>query len=122
MDEETEETKPVNPKGNQPWLFTGRTDAEAEAEAEAAIRWPPDSRSRLNGKKDPDAGKDWRQKEKGVAEDEMARQHHQLNAYEFKEASEDSGGQRSLACCSSWSDRVRHDLMNEQKQQYMGYS
>ena len=58
------EIKPVNPKGNQPWIFFGSTVAEAP------ILWPPDSKSRLIGK-DPDAGKDWRQKEKGVAEDEM---------------------------------------------------
>ena len=60
------EIKPVNPKGNQPWIFIGRTDAKAEA----PILWPPDAKSRLIGK-DPDAGKDWRQKEKGTAEDEM---------------------------------------------------
>ena len=60
------EIKPVNPKENQPWIFTGRTDAEADA----LILWPPDVKSRLI-RKDPDAGKDWRQKEEGVAEDEM---------------------------------------------------
>ena len=58
----------VNPKGNQPWIFTGRTDSEAEP----PILWPPDAKSRLNGK-DPDAGKKWRQKEKGVAEDEITK-------------------------------------------------
>ena len=62
------EIKLVNPKGNQPWIFIGRTDAEAEA----PILWPPDAKSQLIGK-DPDAGKDWRQKEKEVAEDEMVR-------------------------------------------------
>ena len=60
------EMKPVNPKGNQPWTFTERTDAEAEAPK----LWPPDAKSQLIGK-DPDAGKDWRQKEKGMTEDEM---------------------------------------------------
>ena len=60
--------KPVNSKGNQSWIFIGRTDAEAEA----PILWPPDVKSRLIGK-DPDAGKDWRQKEKRAAEDEMVR-------------------------------------------------
>ena len=59
--------KPVNPKGNQSWIFTERTDAEVEAQ----IHWPPDAESQLIGK-DPDAGKDWRQKVKKVAEDEMA--------------------------------------------------
>ena len=62
------EIKPVNSRGNQPWIFIERTDSEAEA----PILWPPDMKSRLIGK-DPDAGKDWRQKEKGMAEDEMAR-------------------------------------------------
>ena len=60
------EIKPVNFKGSQPWIFIGRTDAEAEP----PILWPPDAKSWFTGK-DPDAGKDWRQKEKGVAEDEM---------------------------------------------------
>ena len=63
---DSKEIKPVNPKGNQPWIFFGRTDAEAEAQ----ILWPPDAKSQFIGK-DPDAGKDWRQKEKGMAEDEM---------------------------------------------------
>ena len=65
---DSKEIKLVNPKGNQPWIFIGRTDAEAEA----PIIWPPDAKSRLTGK-DADTGKDWRQKEKGVAEDEMVR-------------------------------------------------
>ena len=62
------EIKPVNPKGNQPWIVIGRTDAEVEA----LIIWPPNEKNWLIGK-DPDAGKDWRQEEKGVAEDEMVR-------------------------------------------------
>ena len=70
------EIKAARPKGNQPWIFIGRTDAEAEA----LILWPPDAKGWLIGK-DPDAGKDWRQKE-GVAEDEMARKHQQLNGHE----------------------------------------
>ena len=67
-------SKPVNPKGNQSWKFTGRTDAEAEA----LILWPPDANSWLI-RKDPDAGKDWRQEEKGTTEDEMVEWHHQLD-------------------------------------------
>ena len=63
---DSKEIEPVNPKGNQPWIFIGRTDAEAEA----PIFWPPDAKSWLI-EKDPVAGKDWRQKEKGAAEDEM---------------------------------------------------
>ena len=74
---ERKEIKPVTPKGNQPWIFIGRTDAEAEA----LILWPPDAKSWLTGK-DPDAGKDGRQK-KRVAEDEMVRQHHWLNGCEL---------------------------------------
>ena len=65
---ESKEIKPVNPKGNQPLIFVAKTDAEAEA----PILWPPDVKSRLTGK-DPGAGKDWRQKEKRAAEDEMLR-------------------------------------------------
>ena len=66
----SKELKPVHPKGNQPWIFIGRTDAEAEA----LIPWPPDAKSQLIGK-DPDAGKDWRQEEKGTTEDEMVGWH-----------------------------------------------
>ena len=72
------EIKPVNPKGNQSWIFIGRTDAEAEA----PILWPPDVKSQLIGK-DPDAEKDWRQEEKWAAEDEMIGWHHWLNEHEF---------------------------------------
>ena len=73
------ETKPVNPKGNQPWIFTGRTDAEAEA----PILWPSDAKSQLTAK-DPDAGKDWGQEEKRETEDEMVGWHHRLNGHEFE--------------------------------------
>ena len=68
------ESKLVNPKGNKPWIFTERTGAKSEA----PILWAPDAKSQLIGK-DPDAGKDWRQKQKGEAEDEMVRWHHWLN-------------------------------------------
>ena len=87
--------KPVNPKGNQSWIRTGRTDAEAP------ILWPPDVKSQLTGK-DPDAGKDWRQEEKGATEDEMVGWHHQLNGPKFEQAPEDGEGQESLARYSSW--------------------
>ena len=76
-----EEIQPVQPKGDQPWIFIGRTDAEAEAEA--PIFWPPDAKNWLIGK-DPDAGKDWRWEEKGMTEDEMVRWHHRLNGHEFE--------------------------------------
>ena len=73
------EIKPVNPKVNQSRIFIGRTSLDAEA----PILWPPDTNSRLIGK-DPDAGKDWRQKEEGAAEDELVRQHHQLNGHDLR--------------------------------------
>ena len=72
------EIKPVYPKGDQSWIFIGRTDAEAEA----PVLWPPDAKSWVI-EKDPDAGKDWRQKEKGMTEDEMVGWHHHLNGHEF---------------------------------------
>ena len=72
------EIKPVHPNGNQSWIFTGRTDAEAEA----SILWPPDGKSRLTGK-DPDAGKVWGQEEKGMTDDEMVGLHHWLNEHVF---------------------------------------
>ena len=75
----SKEIKPVNSKGNQPWVFIERTDAEAEA----PILWPPDAKSWLIGK-DPDAGKDWGQEEKRMTEDEMAGWHHQLDRHEFE--------------------------------------
>ena len=89
--------RPLNHKRNQPWIFSGRTFAEVET----LILWPPDANSQLIGK-DPDAGKDWRQKERGRAEDEMAEWHHQPNGHEFEQTLKDSRGQRSLACCSPW--------------------
>ena len=84
--------KPVNLKGNQPGMFIGRTDAEAEA----PILWPPDAKSQLTGK-DPDAGKDQGQEEKGATEDEMARWHHRLYGHEFEQAPAVGDGQGSPA-------------------------
>ena len=77
------EVKPVRPKGDQSWVFIGRTDAEAEA----PILWPPDAKSWLI-RKDPDAGTDWRQGEKGAIEDELVGWHHRLNGHEFEQAPE----------------------------------
>ena len=91
------EIQPVNPKGNQSWIFIGRTDAEAEA----PVLWPPDAKSWLLGK-DPDAGKDWRWEEKGVTEDEMVGWHHRLNGHEFEWTLGVGDGQGGLACCSPW--------------------
>ena len=84
-------------KGNQSWIFIGRTDAEAET----PILWPPDWKNWLIGK-DSDAGKDWRQGENGMTEDEMVGWHHQLNGHEFEEAPGAGAGQGSLECCSPW--------------------
>ena len=89
------EIKPINPKGNQPWIFTGETDAEAEA----SILWPPDAKIQFITK-DSDAGKDQRPKEKGMTEDEMVGWHHWLNGHEFEQALEDGEGQGSLRWCS----------------------
>ena len=91
------EIKPVHPKGNQPWIFIGRSDVEAEA----PILWPPDVKSQLTGK-DPSAGKDWRQEEKGMTEDEIVEWHHRVNGHEFEQAPGDGKGQGSLVCCSPW--------------------
>ena len=91
------EIKLVNPKGNQPWIFIGRTDAEPEA----PILWLPDTKNWLI-EKDPDAGKDWRQGEKWATEGEMVGWHHRLNGHEFEQTPGDGEGQGSLACCSPW--------------------
>ena len=91
------EIQPVHSKGNKSWVFIGRTDAEAEA----PILWPPDVKNWRLGK-DPDAGKDWRQEEKGMTEDEMVGWHHWLDRNEFEQALGVSDGQESLAYCSPW--------------------
>ena len=91
------EIKLVNPEGNQPWTFIGRVVAEAEA----PVLWPPYVKSQLL-RKDPDSWKDWRQKVKGMVEDEMVGWHHWLNGLGFEQTPGDGEGQRSLACCSWW--------------------
>ena len=90
------EIQPVHLKGDQSWIFIGRTDAEAETQ----ILWPPDVKSWLTGK-DPDAGRDWRQ-EKGTTEDELVGWHHRLNGHEFELTMGVGDGQGSLTCCSPW--------------------
>ena len=92
--------QPVNPRGNQSWIFTGG----AVAETEVPILWPPNGKSRLIGK-DPDVGKDWRQKKREAAEDEMVIWHQWLNGHEFEQTPGDNEGQGSLACCSPWSHK-----------------
>ena len=93
----SKEIKPGNPKGNQSWVFTGRSNAEAET----LILWPPDAKSWLIGK-NLDAGKDWGQEDKGTTEHEMVGWHHWINGSEFEQTPGDSEGQESLACCSPW--------------------
>ena len=103
------EIKPVNPKGNQSWIFIGRTDAEAET----PILWPPDVKNWLTGK-DPDAGKDWRQEEKGTIEDKVVLGHHRLHGHESEQALGVGDGQGSWVCSHSMgSQRVRYDWVTE---------
>ena len=92
---DSKEIQPVHPKGNQSWIFIEKTDAEAEA----PILWSPDVKNWLIWKV-PDAGKDWRQVEKGTTENEMVEWHHQLKGHEFEQAPGVGDGQGSLACCS----------------------
>ena len=91
--------QPVNPKGNQPWIFIGRTDAEAEV----LILWPPDVKSWLIGK-DPDAGKDWRQKEKRATEDDMVGWSHRFSRHKLGQTPGNSEGQGTLVHCSPWGE------------------
>ena len=112
------EIKPVSPKGNQPWIFIGRTDAEAET----PILWPPDVKSWII-RKDSDVGKDWRQEEKG-----MTGWHggwrQWLNEHEFEQASGDGEGQRSLVCCSPWGYKesdMTEQLNNNNNQRMMAF-
>ena len=105
------EIKPVNSKGNQSWIFIGRTDVESEA----LILWPPDAKSQLI-RKDSDTGKDWRQEKKVMTEDKMVGCHDWLNRHEFEQAlgDGDASEQGSLACCSLWGRRVGHNWATEQ--------
>ena len=89
--------QPVHSKGDQPWVFFGKTDAKAKT----PVLWPPDVKSWLIGK-DPDVGRDWGQEEKGTIEDEMAGWHHRLNGHEFGWTPGDIDGQGGLVCCNSW--------------------
>ena len=89
--------QPVHPKGNQSWIFIERTDAETET----TVLWPPDVKKWLIWK-DPDAGEDWKQEEKGITEDEMVEWLHRLDGYEFEWTPVISDGQGSLGCCSPW--------------------
>ena len=95
--QDCKEIQPVHPKGDQSWVFIGRIDAEAETPK----HWPPDMKSWLIWK-GPNAGKDWRQEEKGMTEDEMVGSHHRCDGHEFEQALGVGDGQGSLACCSPW--------------------
>ena len=94
---DSKEIQPVHPKGDQSWVFIGRTDVEAET----PIFWPPDVKSWLIWK-GPDAGKDWGRVEKGSTEDETVGWHHWLNGHEFEWAMGVGDGQEGLVCCSPW--------------------
>ena len=94
---DSKEIKPVHPKGGQSWILIGRTDDEAEV----PILWSPDMKNWLLGK-DTDAGKDWRQEEKGMTEDKIVGWHHRLNGHEFEQAPGVGDGQGGLGCCDSW--------------------
>ena len=102
---DSKEIQPVNPRGNQSWIFTGWTDAEAET----PILWPPDAKHWLIWK-DPDAGKDWGQEEKGMTEDEMVGWYHWVDGHEFEQAPWVGDGQGSLVCCSPWGCKESHKL------------
>ena len=104
------EIKSVNLKGNQPWILTGRADAEVEA----LVFWSSDMKSWLTGKV-PDAGKDWGQKKKRASEDKMARQHCQCNGHELGQTLGDGEEKRGLACCSPWGHKVWHNWTTEQQ-------
>ena len=106
------ELQPVHSKGNQSWIFIGRTDVEAET----PILWPPDAKSRLIWK-DPDAEKDWRQEEKGVTEDEMVGWHPWLNGHGFGWTPGVGDGQGGLACCSLWC-RKESDMIEGLSQRF----
>ena len=110
------EIKPVHPKGNQHWIFIGRTDAEAEA----PVLWPPDMKSQLI-RKDPDAGKDWRQEDKKVTEDEMVGWHHWLSGCQYEQILGYSEGPGSLKDCSPWGHKesdMTWQLNNSKKENH----
>ena len=109
---DSKEIKPVNPKGNKSWILIGRTDAEAP------ILWPSDVKSWLI-RKDPDAGKDWRQEEKGMTEEEMVGWHHQFNGHDFEQAPGGGEGQGGLAYCLHEVTKSQTRLSDWQQQQQL---
>ena len=114
---DSKEIKPINPKGNQPWIFIGST----EAETEAPVLWPPDAE--LTHWKRPWCWERLRAEGEGAVEDEMVGWQHRLNGHEFKQDLGDGEGQGGLACCSPWHrSRVWHDLVTEQQQRQQPWS
>ena len=107
---DSKEIKPVNPKGNQCWIFIRMTYADTET----PTLGPPDAKNWLIGE-DPDAGKDWRQKEKEAAGDAMVSEHHQLRGHELEPTQGDSRGQRKRVLQVMGSQRIGHDLVTEQQ-------
>jgi len=105
------EIKPVNPEGNQPWIFIGRTMLKLK------LQYFDHLIQRANSLENTDAGKDWRQEEKAAAEGEMVRQHHQLNGHESEQTLRDNGGQRSLECFSQWGHK-KSDMCTPMAESY----
>ena len=103
------EIKLVNPKGDQSWIFIGRTDAEADT----PILWLPNVKSQFI-RKDSDTGKDWRQEEKGITVDEMVGWHHWLNGHEFEQVLRNTEGQGNLVCYSPWGHK-ESDMIEQVK-------
>ena len=114
---DSKEIQTVHPKGNQSWIFIGRTDNEAET----PILWPPDAKSWLIWK-DPHARKDWRQEEKGMTEDEMVGWHHRLSGHGLESIHGVGDPQGGLAWCSPWVWRVRHNWMTRLNWYYFSIS
>ena len=111
------EIQPVHPKGNQFWIFIGRTDADAEA----PVLWLSDAKSQLTGK-DPDAGKDWTQNDKRPSEDETVRWHHWLNEHEFEQTPGDGEGQGNLTCCKPWSCKESDAIQGLNNEKFFPFS
>ena len=109
---DSKEMTPINPRGNQSWIFIGSTDAKVEA----LIRWPPNAKRQLVGK-DPDAGKDWGQEEKGVTEEEMFGWHHWVTGHKSEQTRRQWKTGKPGVLQSMGSQRVGHNLVTEQQQQ-----